>query len=309
MSEHKVGLTMEDVVASIEKARALMGAEAPGAQLLYDVQKRLESHLSLIRLNDQKNIRRLRGTRHPLRTMLEVMVSLTSTVVLLAVAGVVVKDAESIGDAIRNIALTVPALAVMVPFVWYIVRGRYMAPIFYSGPRGADRRFAGLVAYWKVTENTENVLRLHVYGMFQATPRWLGLSWVEIGGVHNFRITRVVGESPLKIVFALPHDDVGLWKRHIDDNRWNEIQRDTRDRAPEAAHLLTILSDLLDDLESRRSIQTDREDIIRAGEIRTWRPHVEEAARLLQRLHRLADLPSSESGGDDNSIRILENPE
>lgn len=305
MNDNSVGLTMEDVVASLEKARALMDANAPEAnKLLYDVQKELESRLSLIRLSDKKKVRRLRGTRHPLRTMLEMMVSLTSTAALLAVTAVVVKDAESLADAIRDVALTVPALAIMAPFLWYMLRGRYMAPVFFSGPRGADRRFAGLVAYWKVTENNENAPRLHVYGVFQAAPRWHGLSWVEIGGAHNFRITRIVGESPMKVVFALPPQDVGLWRVDIDNNRWNEIQRDTRDRAPEGAHLLLILSDLLDDLERRRLIQTDREHVIRAGEAIVWRSHVEEAARLLRRLQRLADIPGHEADMDDSKSSL-----
>ena len=299
MNDKGIGLTMEDVVASLEKARALIDAEAPEAKLLYDVQKELESRVSLIRLRNRKDMQRLRYTRHPLRKMFEVMVSMISTAVLLAVGVIVFKDADSLTDAIRDIALTVPVLAVMAPFLWYIIRGRYMAPIFLAGPGGADRRLAGLVAYWKVTENTENAPRLHVYGMFQATPRWFGLSWVQIGGAHNFRVTHVVGESPLKVVFALPPEDVGLWR--LPDNRWNEIQRDTRDRAPEGAYLLLLLSDLLDDLEGRRLIKTDREQVIRASEARVWRPHVEEAARVLRRLQQLADLPSSKADNDNRN--------
>lgn len=298
MSDTTVGQTMEDVVASLEKVRALMGADAPGAKLLYDVQKGLESRLALVRLGDQENAQRLREPRHspPLRMALEMMVSLTSIAVFLVIASTVAKDADSLADAIRDIALTVPALAIMAPVLWYVLRGRYMSPISFSGPEGADRRFAGFAAYWKVTEITDGAPRLHVYGMFQAAPRWFGLSWVEIG-VHNFRVTHVVGESPLKVVFALPAEDVGLWRFHR--HRWNDIQRDTRDRAPQGAQLLLLLSDLLDDLEARRLIQTDREQIIRAGETRIWRPHVEEAGRLLERLQRLADVPNSTADGDD----------
>ena len=307
MSANKVGMTLEDVIAALEKAQSLMDSEAPAAKLLHDVQKRLESRLNLTRLSDRKNIQRLQSSPRSLPTILEVVVSFTSIAALLAIIGTVAKDADSFADAVRDIALTVPALAVTVSLIWYIFRGRYMSPVFFSGPGGADRRFAGVVAYWKVTEKHENAPRLHVYGMFQATPRWFGLSWVEIGSVHKFRVTHVVGESPIGVVFALPPQDVGLWK--LQDHRWDEIQRDTRDRAPEGAHLLLVLSDLLDDLERRRLIETDQEQVIRAGETSTWRPHVEEATHLLERLQRLADLPSSRANDDRKANQVPENLE
>lgn len=263
------------------------GDTTAASTLVQELRARCEAHMEFIRQEEQNRQRNRRarsvaGLVHQLRFL---PVSLIT--VGLVAAGIHISD--DIWSKARNVVITIPLIVAALAFAWGVIQGRYISSVIFTGPAGCDRHFAGVAVGWKVTENNAGHPRLHVYGLVRGA-RHQGLSQVRIGGTHVFQVTHVVGESPIKAVFALHASDIGLWR--LPKYNKDKTLRDTRDRIPEAASLLLTWDSLLDDIEERLTVDSDNEDFLRAAENQAWKPHAEELTRHASRLRSLAGLPN-----------------
>ena len=289
MSDLPKSFRLPDVSLVLNQIDTMLAAgdTTAASTLVQELRTRCEAYMDFRRQEEQNRQRNRREQSFAslIHGMRFLPVSLIT--IGLVAAGTLISD--EIWLKARNVVITIPLIVAALAFAWGVIQGRYISSVVFTGPAGCDRRFAGIAAGWKVTENNAGHPRLHVYGLVRGA-RYLGLSQVRIGGTHVFQVTHVVGESPVKAVFALHTSDIGLWR--LPKYNKDKTLRDTRDRIPEAASLLLIWNSLLDDLEERLTVESDNEDFLRAAEIQVWKPHAEELTRHASRLRSLAGLPN-----------------
>lgn len=192
-----------------------------------------------------------------------------------------------VADGLKGFALLLPAIAAAVAFAYGILRGRFATAVYYTGLSGGQRSFAGIASHWRVGESATGEIRLHVYGLIWGS-RWPGLSAVEVGDVHRFPVSHAVGESPVKVVFAMERPDVGLW-RLPDPVAVGDGRNDPEAIAHEIMWMLKNIDDMVKSAESRSASISDEDFARKELFQRGFAPVCREAERMCMRIRKLLD--------------------